>query len=221
MGGWLRTISFIALVLFRIHLLSRVDIHSLYGGSFLRLGFRIVFVISRLSSIHFTCNFGRAEEYRSLYRGSSNRGCTVVRCNSNCHAITTPTLFFINGISCITGSTCIKVANPKNGRAMQIGLFLQLRCNKGYFFNPSPPGLAGLLGNPSYMCRDNKWVSRNDFKSILTKAPDCMGKNALLHACCKGFLLRFFSSYLEQTVKYTSIKKIDVNCFHQKVSIHI
>ena len=30
------------------------------------------FVISRFCSIHFTCNFGRAKEYCSIYRGPRN-----------------------------------------------------------------------------------------------------------------------------------------------------
>jgi len=74
----------------------------------------------------------------------------------------------------LEGSTCITIPHPKNGVAMKLGLFLQLRCNPGYFFNPSPPGLPGLFQNPYYRCMGNKWVSQNDRVSILTKPPDCM-----------------------------------------------
>ena len=80
----------------------------------------------------------------------------------------------------LQGSTCIKVSHPKNGFAMQLGLFLQLRCKIGYFFNPSPPGLPGVFQNPFYRCMGNKWVSGNDRVSILTRAPDCMGKNRII-----------------------------------------
>ena len=82
-------------------------------------------------------------------------------------------------VSCVSGSTCIKVPHPKNGTATQFGIFLLLRCNSGYFFNPNPPGLPGHFENPSYRCLNNKWVSQKDFKSILIKPPDCMGKNEL------------------------------------------
>ena len=77
----------------------------------------------------------------------------------------------------VIGSTCIKIAHPKNGNAMQLGLFLQLTCKSGFFFNPSPSGLPGIFQNPFYRCINNQWVSQNDFKSVLRKAPDCMGKS--------------------------------------------
>lgn len=86
----------------------------------------------------------------------------------------------------LEGSTCIKIAHPKNGNAMQLGLFLQLTCKSGFFFNPSPPGLPGIFQNPFYRCINNQWVSQNDFKSVLRKAPDCM--EYLLHdgTECRG-----------------------------------
>ncbi|XP_058970157.2 uncharacterized protein [Pocillopora verrucosa] len=74
----------------------------------------------------------------------------------------------------LEGTTCPTIPNPKNGLASKLGLFLQLRCNTDYFFNPYPPGLPGLFQNPFYRCIDNKWVSQNDFVSILHQAPDCM-----------------------------------------------
>ena len=155
---------FSSLVLFRIHLFSRVDIHSLYGGSFYVWASELCSLYRGSLPYILPVTLVGLKKYRSLYRGSSNRVYTVVRCNSNCHAITTPTLFIINEVSCTTGSTCIKVANPKNGRAMQLGFFLQLRCQPRVFLQPEPTRIAtGNLGNPSYMCRDNKWVSRNDF----------------------------------------------------------
>lgn len=83
----------------------------------------------------------------------------------------TPLLIFL-------GTTCPTIPNPKNGLASKLGLFLQLRCNTDYFFNPYPPGLPGLFQNPFYRCIDNKWVSQNDFVSILHQAPDCMSKFA-------------------------------------------
>ena len=82
----------IAVGLFRSHLLSRDDIYSLYRGRFyvwgprlcsLYRGFRYIEVRYIEDLFHtFYRRFGRAEEYRSLYRGlryrgSSNRGFTV------------------------------------------------------------------------------------------------------------------------------------------------
>ena len=78
---------------------------------------------------------------------------------------------------CFSGVSCQTIPNPKNGMAAKIGIFLQLRCNSGYFFNPYPAGLPALFRNPFYRCIDNKWVSQNDFVSILYKAPDCMSKS--------------------------------------------
>ena len=65
--------------LFRSHLLSRDDIYSLYRGSFYVWGPRLCsfnrgFCYIEVRYIEvlfhtFYCNFGRAEEYRSLYQG--------------------------------------------------------------------------------------------------------------------------------------------------------
>jgi len=76
-----------------------------------------------------------------------------------------------------SGAVCQTIPNPKNGIAAKFGLFLQLRCDQGYFFNPYPAGLPKLFENPYYRCLDNKWVSQNDGVSILYKAPDCMSKS--------------------------------------------
>ncbi|XP_068674496.1 signal peptide, CUB and EGF-like domain-containing protein 1 [Montipora foliosa] len=73
----------------------------------------------------------------------------------------------------LEGLTCPTVAHPKNGRTLKFGFFLQLRCNPGLFFNPSPPGYPGEFKNPSYLCQNNKWVSLSSLKSVITKAPDC------------------------------------------------
>ena len=78
---------------------------------------------------------------------------------------------------CFSGVSCQTIPNPKNGMAAKLGFFLQLTCNSGYFFNPYPAGLPALFRNPFYRCIDNKWVSQNDFVSILYKAPDCMSKS--------------------------------------------
>ena len=86
----------------------------------------------------------------------------------------------------LLGTTCITVAHPKNGMAMKLGFFLQLRCNSGYFFNPSPPGLPGKFQFAFYRCMGNKWVSQNDRKSILTVAPDCMRKYYMIFCLFKS-----------------------------------
>ena len=64
------------LAVFRIHLFSRVDIYFLYRVDYTFglpdcVRYNEDFVISRFCSIHFTCNFCRAEEYRSLYPRTS------------------------------------------------------------------------------------------------------------------------------------------------------
>lgn len=48
----------------------------------------------------------------------------------------------------------------RNGTVTKTGWFLLLRFNPGYFFNPPPPG----------------WMAQSDGVSVLTKAPDCVGK---------------------------------------------
>ena len=77
-------INFTLVGLFGFHLLSHVDIYSLYWGIFLWLCFWIVFIIMRISisrycSIHFTVVLARLKKIisylprTSLYRGSLNR----------------------------------------------------------------------------------------------------------------------------------------------------
>ena len=66
------------------------------------------------------------------------------------------------------------------------GGILTLTCKSGFLFNPQPPGSPGLFSNPRYKCEGNKWKSQDDLKSILTKAPDCMGKSNFFRK--KGYL---------------------------------
>lgn len=94
------------------------------------------------------------------------------------------------------GSTCITVPNPKNGFARKLGVFLQLRCKMGYFFNPSPPGLPSIFQNPFYRCINNKWVSQNDRVSILTRSPDCMGekKTVLINTLVESKIMTVYEN---------------------------
>ena len=82
----------------------------------------------------------------------------------------------------LIGSSCFKIANPKNGVAIKFGFFLSLRCNRGLFFNPKAPGFK-TFQNPRYTCKNNKWMSMTGGQDSvqLINAPDCMGKN---HWCC-------------------------------------
>ena len=75
-----------------------------------------------------------------------------------------------------TGVSCPPVANPKMGTVSVLGgIFLQLSCSQGHFFNPSPPGLSAIFENPFYRCISKKWTNTKDGVSILTKSSDCMG----------------------------------------------
>ena len=85
-----------------------------------------------------------------------------------------PTLRFSNLL--ILGSTCMTINPPRNGTVTKMGWFLQLKCNPGYFFNPPPSGSCGLFQNHVYRCLGNRWVAQSDGVSVLTKAPDCVGK---------------------------------------------
>ncbi|XP_068704567.1 uncharacterized protein [Montipora foliosa] len=74
----------------------------------------------------------------------------------------------------LEGTSCPTIADPHNGTASRFGIFLQLRCNQGYFFNPQPPGYTGLFVNPSYLCENNKWLSRSLERAVLSGSLDCM-----------------------------------------------
>ena len=75
-------------------------------------------------------------------------------------------------------------STSREGSLVQLsGSSIQLKCNSGFVFNPSPPGSPGLLQYPSYQCQGNKWVSQNDQVSVLTKPLDCMGKNKITIGC--------------------------------------
>ena len=93
----------------------------------------------------------------------------------------------LNGLSRIDifwflliGSSCFKIANPKNGVAIKFGFFLSLRCNPGFFFNPKAPGFK-TFQNPRYTCKNNRWMSMTGGQDSvqLINAPDCMGKKWL------------------------------------------
>ncbi|XP_068704515.1 uncharacterized protein [Montipora foliosa] len=74
----------------------------------------------------------------------------------------------------LEGTSCPTIADPHNGTAARFGILLQLRCNPGYFFNPQPPGYTGLFVVPSYLCENNKWLSQNSARAVLSGSLDCM-----------------------------------------------
>ena len=80
--------------------------------------------------------------------------------------------------SYLTGTKCRTIHPPRNGVLEEIpGTSVRLICDSGFLLNPTPPGSPGLLERPLYECQGNKWISRDDQVSELTKHVDCTGKN--------------------------------------------
>ncbi|XP_067053119.1 uncharacterized protein [Acropora muricata] len=87
----------------------------------------------------------------------------------------------------LDGSSCFKIANPKNGVAIKFGFFLSLRCNPEFFFNPKAPGFK-TFQNPRYTCKNNRWMSMTGGQDSvqLINAPDCMGYTVSGTGPCEG-----------------------------------
>nr|XP_058970077.1 uncharacterized protein LOC131796502 [Pocillopora verrucosa] len=86
----------------------------------------------------------------------------------------------------VEGTKCRTIHPPRNGVLEEIpGTSVRLICDPGFLLNPTPPGSPGLLERPLYECQGNKWISRDDQVSELTKHVDCTAYSEADGKACK------------------------------------